>query len=285
MNTLICTSCQTDKPLIEFHSKINPLKSIPRHICLDCKKKKKNELSAIRRKKYASANPNYWKEQHKKSKETMGEVEYKAAQKRRNDKALADPLHKEKMSEYYQSNKNTFHERNKKWIENNQEKHREWAKKWRKEWYKKQRELFPEKFILRRIHSRIKESINERLLSRSSLFYTGCSSLEELICRLSQKTDNPNWIKHKYHIDHVWQIHWFFDFLKENINNDHLFEKALLAIHHHSNLRPLPSEENVNRSKKDFSPLLLEDYSKFKEFLNRDIINRLDSFFLERLPQ
>ena len=87
----------------------------------------------------------------------------------------------------------------------------------------------------------------------------GVQSCEEFISLMSSKTQNPNWIKDGYHLDHIWQFNWFVDFLKEHRDNTEIFQKALSVIHCHKNLRPLSPSDNIARLGNDFSPLAASD--------------------------
>jgi hypothetical protein len=108
--------------------------------------------------------------------------------------------------------------------------------------------------------------------SQRSIYYLGVCSIEEFFSFMNMKTNNPQWLQDGYHLDHIWQVHWFSDFLLKDK------EKACLLINHHSNLRPLSPEENLKRNKKDFKPLLFKDFLKYKEFLNSDILNEIQNY-------
>lgn len=117
---------------------------------------------------------------------------------------------------------------------------------------------------IRRMINRIIENKNQK-----SIHYLGVNSPKEFIDLMNQKTINKNWIKDKYHIDHIWQVHWFSESLKQNP------EKICSIINHHSNLRPIPALENLARDKKDFDILQYDDFIKYKNYLNSDIVKEI----------
>jgi hypothetical protein len=168
--------------------------------------------------------------------------------------------------EYYKNNKDVILNRSvKRYIENKDHCLMVAAKRLRIR--RNSDPIFKLKTNMRRMILRIIKGKSQR-----SIYYLGVSSIEEFINLMNFKTDNPKWLEDRYHLDHIWQIHWFSDFLLKDK------EKACLLINHYSNLRPLSPKENLKRNKKNFEPLLFEDFLKYKEFLNSDILNEIQNY-------
>jgi hypothetical protein len=149
-------------------------------------------------------------------------------------------------------------EYNKKWREENRERYLEV----RKAAHLREKIKNPDAYVLM---NRIRASFSRVVKSKKSktcLYYSGCSSIEEYIAFLSEKTDNKNWIRDNYQVDHIWQLNWF---SKELQAED--LEKCLLLINNHKNLRPLNSSENGIRSIVDFSPIKIEDLGLYENYL------------------
>lgn len=146
-------------------------------------------------------------------------------------------------------------------------------KLWRKLWKKNKRSTNPIwklKENLRSSLSRIKTGEK----NKKTLTYIGVDSIEQFIFLMSEKTNNKNWLQDDYHIDHIWQLQWFDDYMKKNP------EFILSLVNHHSNLRPLEAKYNISRDKYDFSPLKKEDFEKFKPFLDIEISEKIQFFFM-----
>ena len=114
---------------------------------------------------------------------------------------------------------------------------------------------------------------------KDTLNIMGVNSVEHFISLMSVKTDNPNWFRDGYHLDHIWQFNWFSEFLLKNVENDHNLSLALPVIHGHKNLRPLSSTENCQRPKNDFLPLNLDDLPLYEPYLNSDIKQKIHCYF------
>lgn len=130
--------------------------------------------------------------------------------------------------------------------------------------------------------NRIRASFLRLIKNRKSftaLTFSGCSSIEDFIFRLTQKTDNPNWIRDKYEIDHIWQVHWFSDFCLKNLQDEDKIKEVCMLIHHIDNLRPLKRELNIGRSHSDFSILDKNDLPKYEAYLNEDKLISIKKFF------
>lgn len=171
-----------------------------------------------------------------------------------------------KERKYYQDNKEIIKNRSSERYSKNKKHCLELAKR-RAKIRRATDPIFKLQLNIRRMILRVIERKTQRSFS-----YLGVSSIEEFISLMDGKTDNQNWKQDGYHLDHIWQIHWFSDFLLKDK------ESATLLINHHSNLRPLPQKENLKRSKKDFEPLLFEDFLKYKDFLNPEILEEILSY-------
>lgn len=165
-----------------------------------------------------------------------------------------DFLNKRKM--YYEKNKDAIIERSK----INYNKNRNLYNKKRNVRIKFRLENEPEFKLIKTIRRMINRVIATK--NQKAIYYLGVKYAEEFIDLMNQKTLNKNWIKEGYHIDHIWQVHWFSEALKENA------EKICLIINHHSNLRPIQAKENLTRSRQDFDILKYEDFAKYKNYLN-----------------
>lgn len=85
---------------------------------------------------------------------------------------------------------------------------------WQREDRKKKFSSNPELFILDRIRHSVQRITDGRKESRS-LEYVGCSSVEDFLNKLSEKTDNKQWITDGFQVDHILQVHWFKDYIKK----------------------------------------------------------------------
>jgi hypothetical protein len=126
--------------------------------------------------------------------------------------------------------------------------------------------------LLCKIRSMIPRTIKGRKCK--SIHYVGVETAKQFLDIMSTKTNNPNWINDKYQIDHIWQVHWFEDALR----NDP--EAVSRIIHNHSNLRPIPANENINRDKFDYTCLSLRDLEKYKPYLNKNILQQIENYFI-----
>lgn len=178
----------------------------------------------------------------------------------------------------------------KEWVANNKEK----VAESKRIWSKKKRELDPNYFTSKpkyppseftKMGIRIRQSFRRllnKVSSSTAFYYTGCSSMEDFIFGLSLKTENKNWIQDGYHIDHIWQVHWFSKFFDENCSNEDIVDELNKIIHNLKNLRPLPASENLGRDDLDFSPLEESDFSIYKPYLNENIKNKLINYFTSK---
>jgi hypothetical protein len=162
-------------------------------------------------------------------------------------------------------------ERNKKFRQENRDYYNERDRKWRREWSKKHRQT-PTWKVRHRLRESFRRFKNGKG-GRKTFDILGVESLEHFISIMSSKTNNPNWLTDGYHLDHIWQIQWFSDAALRDP------ETVFSLINHHSNLRPLPQEENISRSHSDFSPLSKEDFPKFAPYLNESVRLKLEEYF------
>ncbi len=139
------------------------------------------------------------------------------------------------------------------------------------DWVKRKCQLDPSFRLTHKLRRTIRRTLQNK--TSRSINYFGVTDSSELLKILTDKCDNKNWQNDGYHVDHIWQIHWF----EESLKTDP--EKVSKIIHNHKNLRPIPSSENLNRLKLDFSPLLEEDLIIYQDFLNPDILDKIKSSF------
>ena len=166
-------------------------------------------------------------------------------------------------------------EHNRKFRQENREYYNERDRKWRKEWAKKYRATSPTYKIRHRLRESFRRFKNGKG-GKKTFDVLGVESLEHFITLMSGKTNNPNWLTDGYHLDHIWQTQWF----SQAANQDP--ESVFALINHHSNLRPLPAQENISRSHSDFCPLNQEDFAKYAPYLNEDVRLKLEQHFIPR---
>lgn len=138
----------------------------------------------------------------------------------------------------------------------------------------------PGKYIVQRIRNSICRFSKGRK-SISAMDLCGVTDQYHFFREMDSKTDNPNWHKENYAIDHIWQVHWFEDF-SSNHHEDANFLDFLKLINHHENLRPLPFSVNGRRGFFDFTPLQQEDFEKYRPYLDGDIKRKIEWFFDHR---
>lgn len=218
------------------------------------------------------------------------------------DKAL------EKEREYREKNRERITEKHREWTEKNREhvnakarydgrewrkKNLEWArerkrnyqakniektKAYQKKSYEKRRRENPAFFIVEKVKKAIRLIMKNKVRkNNTTLFYTGCETVEEFLSRMSEQTSNKNWMTDNYEIDHIMQRHWFRDFLSKNPS---LNEEIAEIMSHYSNLRPLSRDDNRERSWFDVSFVTEEIFDKFSQFWNEDIV-KCSKFYLE----
>lgn len=236
---MICQICQEEKPIDNFLPKKKCGYQRKTNECLLCKK----ERERIKRKEYREKNGEKLREnQRKRYREKHDEIRAYAKkwQKENKDKCTAATMRwRHKSPE-------------------NMKKHTATAMAYQK----RVKESNPEKFLIIKMRRHFRRII-KGIKAKKSFAYIGISSVEEFVSILSAKTDNPNWIRDGYEVDHIWQINWFnTDYPAETL------EKINHIVHHHSNIRPLESSLNARRSYYDFSSINKEDYLKYEPFLD-----------------
>lgn len=122
--------------------------------------------------------------------------------------------------------------------------------------------------MLRNAISRIK---NGRA-NRRTLNIFGIKDLNDFICYMGKLCNNENWFIEDYQIDHIWQVNWF-----DYDNNDPSIMCSIL--NNITNLRPLKTQDNLERSKIDFSPLKQEDFPKYEPYLKPEIREKIRDYF------
>lgn len=202
------------------------------------------------------------KEYREKNKELL-----KSKNKEYYDKIKNTEEHKNKAKEYYLKNRSKkikyakeYFERNRSEVINRQN-----------VWSKRKQEYDHSFKLTNKIRRIIRRTLEGR--KSKSIEYIGVSSVEDFIRIMTDKCDNKNWIADNYHLDHIWQVHWFSNSLKDNP------EEISKLIHHHKNLRPIPKEENCNRPKNDFSCLDLSDFPIYEKYLNSNILENIKTHF------
>lgn len=260
-DTKICKGCQEEKSVDEFiaYGKRTCF-------CVRCKRIKGNEASKRSRDKLKSKDLEAYrakeKENYEKNKEKL-KLNYK---RKMDDPAFIKKSRQRARENYWNGGKQV----SKEWKLKNKDKINEKRNRDRKI----QRKLYPERFLTEKIATSFQRCVKKAQKSQTALLYTGCESIEQFITTLSQKTENSNWIKEGYHIDHIWQLNWFDErFFIED------FHTVALVFSNHSNLRPLQKNENLSRSLLDFSPLNKNDFEKYKPFLKEKIVRALLFFW------
>lgn len=242
---LTCCKCEKSLPIGEFNLNANKKH---RNTCFSCRKISILERSKLSRRRLRKENPEKYRQ---------------------------------KSTSYRERNPEKFKASKKAWKEKNKEKVKQYNKEYsrRKDGYffspaRKLTEKVRRSFLtLKRFSS------GKKVNSKSSFSYVGCESVEQFLSILSSKTSNQNWLQDGYEIDHIWQQHWFKEYIENNLNEQEKIDSLLRIINHHSNLRPLPADENLKRSWYDFSPLKLEDFKKFEPFLNQGIKKKIQEYF------
>lgn len=181
-----------------------------------------------------------------------------------------------KHTDHYREVYNTYYEKNsstiKKRVKDHYQKNKETMSK-KANARKSKRYYSDESFnLLCKIRSMIPRTIKGRKCK--SIHYVGVETPKQFLDIMSTKTNNSNWINDKYQIDHMWQVHWFEDALRNSP------ETVSMIIHNHSNLRPIPAIENINRDKFDYTCLSSKDLEKYKPYLNKDILQQIENYFI-----
>jgi hypothetical protein len=159
-------------------------------------------------------------------------------------------------------------EYNKNWKLNNRDKYL----KRRSLWKKKKRMSDPAWYLMEKIRSAISR-LKKNELNKKTLSYIGVDTIEDFIKEMGEKTENKNWLIENYHIDHIWQLNWFSEALKNPS------DELLMTINNKANLRPLPAKENCCRPPFDFQPLNINDFERYSPYLNKDIRDKIQNFF------
>lgn len=178
---------------------------------------------------------------------------------------LRNPNYKDK---YQEENK----EHRSKYIKKWREEHREQVKETGRKWMALRCKTDPSWALMKRLRSSLRNLKNNRN-SQRSLYYVGINSPEEFLTLMTNKTENKSWISDGWHLDHIWQIRWFSEALKNPA------DELIKAVSRHQNLRPLSPKENRLRDKFDFSPLDKNDFELYKEYLNKDVLEKMEKHF------
>lgn len=251
-----CECCQLNKPENEFLYKKNPKnKKIKEHsVCHSCNAKR----LSLKSKEWVSKN----REREKASRQ----------------KRMQDPAYASRQREYFRNYRKNNKDKCTEWTLKSRhrskeamQKHNEVAKRYQK----KVREEKRGQYLLIKMRRHFRR-ICDGTKAKKSFSYIGVSSVEEFVSLMSSRTDNPNWLSDGYEIDHFWQMNWFYEFFNKN---PEMAEDFYALIHHHSNIRPLEKSVNAKRSFYDFSSLKIEDFEKFKPFMDEAIVVGLQYYF------
>ena len=196
-------------------------------------------------------------------------------------------IHLAYMKDQYAKNPELFRKRSRKSYQRNKEKEKVRTNNWRKKNQEKynnfpsvknklENEKFQRKFVKKyRVKTQLRNAISRIISGRSgrrTLSIIGLSSLGEFIEKMDSICENSKWHEDGYHLDHIWQMHWF-DF------ENHDPSELCSVINHWSNLRPYPPESNLTRKRLDFDPLKKEDFDKYKKFLKEDVALMIIEYF------
>lgn len=252
-----CTDCQEEKEDSSFSFKDGRIMRCGR--CYQCDRKHINKIKKKSREKHIT-----------KAKKSRNEYRLRNKDKiNRNKKEWRDKnleKQKEKEKEWARKNAKKRNSYVKKWINKSPE-NKQRRKDIALKYYRKIKEECGELYLLTRMRKIFRRICNGQK-SKKSFEYIGVSSIEDFMLKMSQKTDNPNWLQDGYEIDHIWQINWVSDYCNLNrVNRETLYG----IVHSHRNVRPLKECENRERSQYDFSPLLKEDYPIYEQFLDERI--------------
>lgn len=112
--------------------------------------------------------------------------------------------------------------------------------------------------------------------SKPAIYYTGTESTEDFLFKMTEKSSEKEWVKAGWHIDHIWQIHWF------DLNSDN-WEEVCFVVNNHRNLIPSPPSENLSRGKFCFQKLDESDLAIYEKFLKPEIAKKIRDFFAQKV--
>lgn len=159
------------------------------------------------------------------------------------------------------------------------EKNKDRIKQKRKERTQRLKTSDPGWVVLQRIKVSGLQVFNKRRHIKA-LLYTGSASHEDFIIKMTNKTDEKNWVLLGYQLDHIVQQNWIREFAEKNQDNPDFIG---CVINNHSNLRPIPATENNRRSKWDVSVFeKLARYDEWEPFLNKKLKAVYDFYLLNK---
>ncbi len=146
---------------------------------------------------------------------------------------------------------------------------------------KNEKDKFQRKFVKKyKVKTQLRNAVNRVILGRSgrrTLQIVGVATLEEFIEKMNFACDNPNWSEDGWHLDHIWQLHWF-------DMESHDLGKLCEVINHWSNLRPFSKDSNLTRKRYDFTPLKEEDILKYEFLLKPSVVKMIKEYFQSIIP-
>ncbi len=259
-NSKLCNDCKEFKPIDDWPKQGNSL----RRICRDCHLRRKRESNKRCRKNNLEKRLLYEREYFKKNKER---IKSNYTKWRRENREYFNEYHRIRDKKIRRENPEKARERRRKYAKANPEK----IALCRKRAYEKKKAENPTFFLMERIKRTIRLIVTKHTnKNHSTLFYTGCETIEEFLAKMTEKALNQNWLIDGYEIDHIMQRHWFNEFL---LANKDAGEQIAEIMSHHSNLRPLSKMENTRRSQFDVSFINEDIFNRFSQFWNKKIID------------
>lgn len=259
MNELLrkCRACQETKEITDF-----PLDNGSRTLdCRICRNKRNAEIANRKRKE----NPEFYRQKERefysKNRDKMRKKKLEWQKNNPEKTALI-----RKKTESKECNK----ERRRKTAGLYREKNRDNYRRYMREYRKRQIQINPYFELTDRIRHAIRRILEKK--NSRSLSYTGCDSVREFYEKLSEKTENKNWLMDGYSLDHIFQVNWFSKFLNSPEGGNDI-EGFMKILHHHSNLRPIEKMLNSKRSNIDIISVDSSLIDKFWEFLDERIKN------------
>lgn len=268
MDKKTCGDCGESKSTDNWPKQGNSF----RRICRDCHLRRKRESNVRCRKKNLKKRLAYERQYRKDNKE---KIKSNYTKWRKENREHFNEYHRTWDKKTRRENPEKAREKKKKYAKANPEK----IALYRKRVYEKKKVKNPTFFLIERIKRTIRLIITKNTnKNHTTLFYTGCKTIEEFLEKMTEKTLNKNWLTDGYEIDHIMQRHWFNEFLLANPDSG---EQVAEIMSHYSNLRPLSKIENTRRSQFDVSFVNEDIFNRFSKFWNKNIID-CARFYLDK---
>ena len=233
-------------------SKLFIKKPNQKYCSTNCAKKAQKEINKIAQKKYRESKQG--KEKNKNYQKKYYSIEENRQKRRENTrkylKSNKGLLKKREISKkQYLKFRDKYLDKNKKWAEENKERHKKMKSDYRKteiykfkraQWEKKEREINPRFKLERNIRSRLYHFLKRHQMKKKTktFKYIGCTPSELKIYLEKKFKPGMNWQNYgKWHIDHVKPLSMF------DITN----EKELYVACNFKNLQPMWALENVTK--------------------------------------